>query len=136
MVGFKVFASLLLLLPLASLSDDDLAPGRTLLIETVDDEPESEAKHHNDGNDKQEIKLPVNEHISRSGNGNDYSHKWTDDVCAGPGLHGAPCTLGSRWRFPGRCCGGTCKRLKTWQRQGCPIMSSADTRWKPTSSDS
>ena len=84
MVGFMLFATLLLLLPLASLSDDDdLAPGRTLLIETVDDEPESEAKHHNDGNDKQEIKLPVNEHISRSGNGNDYSHKWTDDVCAG-----------------------------------------------------
>ena len=23
---------------------------------------------------------------------------------------------GSRWRFPGRCCAGTCKRLKTWQR--------------------
>ena len=83
MVGFMVFASLLLLLPLASLSDDDdLARGRTLLIETVD-EPESEAKHHKDENDKVENKLPVNERISRSGNGNDYSHKWTEYVCAG-----------------------------------------------------
>ena len=86
MVGFMMFAShLLLLLPLASLSDDDdLAPGRTLLIETVDDEPEVEAKHHKDENDKKlENKLPVNEHISKSDNGNDYSLKWTEGVCAG-----------------------------------------------------
>ena len=84
MVGFMVFTTLLLLLPIASLSDDDdLAPGRTLLIETVDDEPEVEAKHHKDENDKLENKLPVTEHISKSDNGNDYRLKWTEDVCAG-----------------------------------------------------
>ena len=46
MVGFIVLASLLLLPHALS---DDLAPGRTLLIETVD-EPEPETKHHNDEN--------------------------------------------------------------------------------------
>ena len=75
MVGFIVLASLLLL-PLAL--SDDLAPGRTLLIETVD-EPEPETKHRNDENiKKQENKLPT-EHISSNDNGNDYSLKWDKD---------------------------------------------------------
>ena len=62
MVGFVLFATLLLLpLTLA----DDLPPGKTLLIETVD-EPKPE--HQND----EKNKLPT-EHISGDDNGNDYS---------------------------------------------------------------
>ena len=82
MVGFMVFATLFLL-PLA-LKADDLPRGRTLLIETVDEPAEPEAMQINNENDKQENKLTVTEHISKSSDdGNDYSLKWTNDACAG-----------------------------------------------------
>ena len=73
MVGFMLFATLLLL-PLTSA--EDLPPGRTLLIETVD---EPKAEHQNnalnnalDNALKEKNKLPT-EHIPRDDDGNDYS---------------------------------------------------------------
>ena len=67
MVGFILLPSLLLLLPLTL--SDKLPPGRTLLIETVD-EPKNE--HRNAENHEEEEKLP-SEHISKNDSGNDYS---------------------------------------------------------------
>merc|ERR1711909_58992 len=120
----------LLLLPLA-LSDDHIAPGKTLLIETKD---EPTAKAQNDENHIEENKVTV-QHISKNGNGNDYSltgNKKAGEkgICAEPAMHGAPCTLGERRMFPGRCCAGSCKHLKNWMSEGCPLAE-GEGRWKP-----
>merc|ERR1712179_410493 len=131
MVGFILLPTLLLLLPLTL--SDKLPPGRTLLIETVD-EPKNE--HRNAENHEEEEKLP-SEHISKNDSGNDYSLDLSRPYkggkkrfCAGSGMHGAPCTLGKSWRFPGRCCAATCKHLKGWLSDGCPKPEGVK-RWKP-----
>merc|ERR1712179_242757 len=75
------------------------------------------------------------QHISKNGNGNDYGligNKKAGEkgICAEPAMHGAPCTLGERRMFPGRCCAGSCKHLKNWMSEGCPLAE-GEGRWKP-----